>query len=112
MSEQTIRADRRRLLKGGVIAFNQRHSTLPCTVRNLSETGCLLASENAIAIPDTFELLIDLDGIAVDCEVIRRAATTVGVRFTSPIVRSAPRRVQVVTASASHLKPTLRRVRV
>lgn len=36
-------ATRHRTLKGAKIVFNDGHSTISCTVRNLSETGALVA---------------------------------------------------------------------
>ena len=33
---------RRRILKGALIAYDDRRCTLPCTVRDISETGARL----------------------------------------------------------------------
>ena len=60
--KETRAAPRRRVLKSGIIAFNDRYSALPCTVRNLSATGAHLRAEGSINTPNTFELLIELDG--------------------------------------------------
>ena len=99
---------RRRVLKGAIAAFNARHSTTPCTVRDISDTGCRLLVGAGASIPDTFELIIDIDGIIVPCEVIRRTSTEVGVRFIAPIEHRAPTRKQVVQAVQPPKAPSLR----
>ena len=100
---------RRRVLKSGLICFNARHSTLPCTVRDLTDRGAKLIATGSIGVPDTFELHIELVGLWVGCEVVWRRADAVGVVFTSPIVTEAPKRKQVLTAQETG-KPSLRRV--
>ena len=94
-------AERRRVLKAGIIAFNGRHSTLPCTVRDLSETGARIAVTGTVSAPDTFELIIELDGIEASCEVVLRRPNEVRVRFSEPPRTVAPRRIQVVGQSVS-----------
>lgn len=104
------RSIRRRILKSGLICFNARHSTLPCVVRDFSENGARLRVTGSINAPDTFELFIELDGIWVDCEVVRRNGEEVGVEFTSEIKRVTPRRAQVLGSSAERPQvATLRR---
>jgi PilZ domain-containing protein len=100
---------RRRVLKSGIIAFNDRYSALPCTVRNLSATGAHLRAEGTINTPNTFELLIELDGFEVSCEVLWRKDKDIGVRFLSPPRMVAPKRAQVVNALVPNHQPTLRR---
>ena len=104
------RAPRRRVLKSGVIAFNGRHSTLPCGVRDLSDEGARLTVDGSVAAPDTFELLVDLDGLEAQCEVVWRRAKEVGVRFLAPPQYGAKRRTQVVEQSTKPAtRVTLRR---
>jgi hypothetical protein len=103
------RGRRRRVFKGGIVAFNDRRSTLACVVRDVSETGAHLRVEGSMNAPDTFELIIDLDGLEADCEVVWRKGSEVGVRFRSPPRRFTPRRTQVVDALAPMHKPSLRR---
>ena len=103
---------RRRVLKGAVIAYNERHCTLACTVRDISDTGARLRLTGAVTAPDTFELIIDLDGLEAPCEVIRREGNDIGVRFLSPPRRATPKRSQIVdpvirpTAATLRKKPT------
>jgi PilZ domain-containing protein len=102
-------APRRRVLKSGVIAFNGRYSVLPCTVRNLSTTGALLRAEGSINTPNTFELLIGLDGFEASCEVVWRKNEGIGVRFLAAPRTTTAKRVQVVNALVPVRPPTLRR---
>jgi hypothetical protein len=99
---------RRKQLKSGIIAFHGRHSTLPCRVREISETGARLEVENA-QVPNTFELLIELDGLEASCAVVWRRGSLVGVMFTSPPKIRPPKRVQVVTPTGPSERPSLRR---
>ena len=63
---------RRRVLKGGVVAFNDRHVTLPCAVRDISDGGARLRIEGSMNAPDTFDLIIEIDGLEAPCEVVSR----------------------------------------
>lgn len=99
---------RRKQLKSGIVAFNGRHSTLPCLVRELSEAGARLEIDQA-HVPDTFELIVELDGLEADCEVIWRRGDRVGVRFTSPPRIRPPRRVQVVQPTQPAGRVSLRK---
>jgi hypothetical protein len=71
---------RRRVLKSGRIVFNQRASSLNCTVRNLSAGGALLEFDGPLGIPDSFELRLG-DGTARQCTVVRRHGREIGVEF-------------------------------
>lgn len=88
------RAPRRRMLKAGIIAFNRRFATLPCAVRDLSETGALLRMSGVANVPDHFELIVELDGLEADCEVVWRQGRDLGVRFSAPPRKVPPRRAQ------------------
>jgi hypothetical protein len=102
-------AQRRRVLKGGVVAFNDHYSSLPCIVRDISETGARLRIEGSMNAPDRFDLIIEIDGLEASCEVVSRKASELAVRFVSPPRRVAPRRAQVVQALVPTKPPTLRR---
>jgi hypothetical protein len=100
---------RRRVLKGGVVAFNDRYVTLPCTVRDLSDGGARLRIEGSLTAPDTFELIIDIDGLEAACEVVSRRGNELSVRFTAPPRMVPPRRMQVVNAITPATQPSLRK---
>ena len=100
-------APRRRVLKGAYIAYQDRHCTLECTVRDLSAGGARLEVRGAMHAPDAFLLVIELDGIEADCEVIRRTSSELAVKFMSPPRAVPAKRSQVVHASSR--TPSLRR---
>lgn len=101
---------RMRMLKGGMIMFSGRHATIPCVVRDMSNGGARLQVAQVTQVPDTFELLVELDGIEVPCRIAWRKVTEIGVEFLEQPRRLPPRRVQVVAQSgAPQVRPTLRR---
>jgi len=75
------RATRRKVLKSAIAAFNDRFCTVGCVVRDISATGARLRTENSVDIPDTFELLIDLDGLEASCRVVWRRQKELGVHI-------------------------------
>lgn len=100
---------RRRVLKAGIVAYNNRHCTLPCVVRDLSETGARLRMDGSLLAPDTFDLIIDLDGFEASCEVIWRLGSDLGVSFRGPARKVTPRRSQTITALGPSGPPSIRR---
>jgi hypothetical protein len=105
------RAPRRRVLKAGVAASNDRRLTVHCVVRDMSDTGARLKTEGSLTVPDTFELVIEVDGMEASCEVVWRSGREVGVRFLGAPRKVATRRVQVVNPLVPSSTPTLRRKR-
>jgi len=100
---------RRRVLKAGVIAYNNRHSTLHCTVRDMSDGGARLLLGGSVNAPDTFELLIELDGLEAECQVVARSAGEVRVKFVAPVRTVTARRSQVLKAVVPEKPTSLRR---
>lgn len=100
---------RSRMLKGGVIAFSGRHATIPCVVRDISEGGARLQVAQGSAVPDTFELIVELDGLEAPCQIAWRKPHEVGVSFLAMPRRAAPKRAQVVGQTGPIGKATLRR---
>ncbi len=93
-----------------MIAYNERHVTLPCGVRDMSQSGARLFVTGSISAPDTFELRVELDGIEVPCEVVWRRGMELGVRFAGQPQIVAKKRDQVVDQwTASTARPSLRR---
>ncbi len=97
------------MLKGGVIAFSGRHATLPCVLRDLSDTGARLQVTQGSSVPDTFELLVELDGLEAHCQVAWRKPTEVGVMFLEPPRISSPKRIQIVGVNGPLARGSLRR---
>jgi len=102
-------APRRRMLKTGKVAYNDRHVTIECTLRDMSATGARLRVSGSVTAPDTFELLIPLDGLEANCQVVWRSGVDLGVRFLSAPRMVAAKRQQVVCALTPTKAPTLRR---
>lgn len=73
--------ERRRVLKAGQIIFNNRHSTLNCTLRALGETSAELAISDAHQVPETFTLRISTEGTEWPCRVTGRTEQRVIVEF-------------------------------
>jgi hypothetical protein len=60
---------RRRVLKGGRILFNDRGSSMDCTVRSLSEDGAGIDVSSTIGLPKVFDLAIAADGFERACRM-------------------------------------------
>lgn len=102
-------APRRRMLKSGKIAYSDRHVTIECLVRDMSATGARLRVEGSVTAPDTFELLIPLDGLEANCQVVWRAGTDLGVKFLAAPRIVAAKRTQSISAVGPSRAPSLRR---
>lgn len=102
-------APRRKVLKAGIAASNNRHLTVSCTVRDISATGARLRVDNLVAIPDTFELIIPIDGLEANCAVVWRKTNEVGVKFLGAPRMVAAKRAQVINPIVPTQPPTLRR---
>jgi len=73
---------RRRVLKGGQIIFNNRMSTVDCTVRSLSETGAGIDVSSSSGLPKEFLLAIRADGLELPCRVASWSDRHIEVEFT------------------------------
>lgn len=71
---------RRPTFKAGDILV-EGGACIPCIVRNISESGCLIKLENAAALPDLVEIRIDLDKPSRQAEIIWRCSTLAGAMF-------------------------------
>jgi hypothetical protein len=69
---------RSRMLKSGKIQVGK--VSIPCTVRNLSDTGACLQVQSAYGIPGTFEFKLD-DKPARACKVAWLDGCKIGVQF-------------------------------
>lgn len=77
------KAARSRTLLGGVIAFNNRASTMDCQVRNLSAEGAKVIFTNTAVVPDQFDLQIARKQQAFRARMVWRAPNEAGVAFLS-----------------------------
>ena len=78
MDEHRI-SPRHRVLKAGTIEFSGE--TLPCTVRNLSDTGAAIEVNSPLWFPDRFVLSVASEGWRKPCRVVRRDEKRIGVAF-------------------------------
>jgi hypothetical protein len=67
-----------RMLKSGKMLLGAVH--VPCTIRNLSETGACLEVQTTHGIPPKFEFRMS-DQSVCTCNIIWTSDTRLGVRF-------------------------------
>lgn len=72
---------RRRVLKAGVIIFNDRRSTIDCTVKSLGVDGAGITVSNSAGIPPDFTLSIKADAFETTCAVLSRDRQNLEVAF-------------------------------
>ena len=72
---------RRRVLKAGTIIFNDRRSTIDCTVKSLGIEGAAITVSNTAGIPPEFHLSIRAEGFETACSVIARDRQNLDVAF-------------------------------
>lgn len=73
---------RRRVLKAGTIHFNNRMSSVDCTVRFLSDDGAGLDLSSSYGLPEKFALLVRSDGLDKPCRIVAQSERHVEVEFT------------------------------
>lgn len=73
-------ATRKRTLIKAQLVFNDSHCQMDCTVLDISETGAKIRPLDLTSLPTRFELRIHF-GKTHTCEVVRRSANYLGVRF-------------------------------
>ncbi len=79
------RVDRRvRTLKGGRIVYNGGYAVANCTVKNQSESGAMLETDDILGIPSEFILYINPERDGRPCRIAWRAGPKMGVAFTGP----------------------------
>lgn len=82
-------ADHAKALKRALIVFDHGHSTVNCTIGNLSASGALLRVASVVGIPPTF-VLVGSDGVGQHCQIVWTSATELGVIFAPTDVKSPP----------------------
>jgi len=81
---------RSRTLLGGVIAFNQRKSSMDCQVRNFSTTGAKVIFANTAIVPDQFDLTIAHKERSYRARMAWRGLDEAGVEFLGEYENSVP----------------------
>jgi hypothetical protein len=84
------KAARSRTLLGGVIAFNNRASTMDCQVRNLSTGGAKVTFSNTATVPDQFDLQIARKERSFRARMIWRSPNEAGVAFLNEYNHDVP----------------------
>ena len=74
---------RARVIYSGVIAYNDRSSTVDCVVRNFSEDGVKVEFDNTALLPDEIDLLIARKGRSFNAKIVWRGETEAGLAFRS-----------------------------
>ena len=80
MSERR-RLFRNRVYYGGLIAFNARHSTLQCVVRNFSPFGAKIEGESLEILPDELEFAVPRKGLSCVARLTWRGRNAAGLVF-------------------------------
>jgi hypothetical protein len=75
------RQTRARTLKSARILFNQHHSVIDCTVRNLSPVGACLNVASALGIPERFDVIFESDHSIRPCRLVWHKEKQLGVEF-------------------------------
>jgi hypothetical protein len=91
MSDRGVESNRRgvgrqRVLKKGLILFNDGRSSIGCHIVDISDTGAKLAPVDVFSCPGEFLLKLPL-GEPRECEVMWRRGDRVGVRFGGHITK-------------------------
>ncbi|MCF6321022.1 MAG: PilZ domain-containing protein [Rhizobiaceae bacterium] len=103
-------AVRQRVLKSAMIDIGENFAKIPCRIRNVSETGALIDVEANYVVPDKFTLSIPMDGLVVECEVVRRHHTRIGLQYIGEKIHSATKATQCIRASSDpHVEKFIRK---
>jgi hypothetical protein len=79
--DRRIAARRKVLLRAEIIAKSSRHYTIPCILKDVSETGCQIVGTMIDGIKGEFFLKSDLFPEPRVCVVSRRERRIIGARF-------------------------------
>jgi PilZ domain len=72
---------RARVIYSGVIAYNDRSSTVDCVVRNFSEDGVKVEFDNTALLPDQIDLLIAKKSRSFNAKLVWRGEREAGLTF-------------------------------
>ena len=74
---------RRKTRFKATLVFGRERSTVPCIVRDMSETGARLETDRPEGIPGDFYLIWVADRAVLEVEAVWRSRNEIGVRFRS-----------------------------
>jgi hypothetical protein len=74
-------AARSRTFLKGIVYFNNRGTSIDCTIRDLSDTGAKIEFASLVTVPDIIELHIPLKQKTYPARVMRRESYEIGVSF-------------------------------
>lgn len=80
MSEQR-KAARTRVIYGGMLIFNNRCSTMDCTVRNFSANGARITIPHNALLPDHLTLVVARKGREYAARLAWRSEGAAGLEF-------------------------------
>ena len=75
---------RGRVYYGGRLAFNDRKSTLDCIVRNFSQVGAKIETDEGAILPDELDIMIERRGVAFLSRIVWRRKHEAGLVFRNP----------------------------
>lgn len=73
--------NRRRVLKAGTLIFNERKSTISCTVRQLWDAGAELDVSTTVGLPDELSIAIRSDGFEGKARIVNRQPEKLTIEF-------------------------------
>ena len=79
--ENRRRAPRVRTLKAARIVINGGYSVYDCLIRNLSDTGAMLAMSAPQGVPSQFQIMMDAAKQRRQCTVRWRSENALGMSF-------------------------------
>ncbi|MPY74637.1 MAG: hypothetical protein GEU87_10280 [Alphaproteobacteria bacterium] len=74
------RAARSKTLKTATIVYDRGRCTMTCTVLEISPSGAKLRPQDAIWVPESFDLRLP-DGNTRHCDLVRKSRADIAVRF-------------------------------
>lgn len=91
------RQERKRVLKGAHVIYDENNNTFSCMVKDISETGAKLSfsPDTVWRLPDQFTLIVDIDGYKVECERRWVKGDVCGVHFISDKIQIGKTRPQI-----------------
>ncbi len=78
------RAERVKSFLRAQIIYNNRMSTVECTIKNFSPYGAKLALDESMSVPSEFDLYIPQKSRTYHAHMAWRDATAIGVEFLLP----------------------------